>query len=95
MSDYQVVLSDRAKQRLSEIAAYLYEQSLSKEFVVNYLNSFESWLEMLLTEFPESGTLMPDYGKNVRRVVYKKYSFLYRVNGVYIEVLTIYRDNLP
>jgi plasmid stabilization system protein ParE len=35
MSDYQVVLSDRAKQRLSEIAAYLYEQSLSKEFVVN------------------------------------------------------------
>ncbi len=38
---------------------------------------------------------MAEYGKDIRRVVYKRYSFLYRVKGNVIEILTIYRENLP
>jgi len=80
---------------MEEIADYLYTQHLSAKFVVNYLEQFETWLESLLGTFPESGTPMPEFGEGVRRVVYRKYSFLYRVNGDVIEILTVYRENLP
>ena len=80
---------------MEEIADYLYQQNLSNQFVLNYLNRFEIWLETTLIQFPESGTPMPDYGNNIRRVVYQKYSFVYRLKGDVIEILTIYRENLP
>ncbi len=37
---------------------------------------------------------MPEFGDDVRRVVYQKYSFVYRINGDAIEILTRYRENL-
>ncbi len=82
-------------QRLDEIAAYLYTQHLSKEFVRDYLNRIGQWLHTMLLTFPESDTPMSHYGPVIRRVVYKEYSFLYRLNGAQIEILTIHRDNLP
>ena len=95
MNDYTIVFSPHARLRMEEIADYLYQQSLSKEFVVDYLNRFEIWLETLLCQFPESGAPMPEYGNGVRRVAYKKYSFHYRVKEGVIEILTVYRENLP
>ena len=95
MSDFTLVFSPRAKQRLEEIADYLHQQKLSDAFIVDYLNRFENWLETLLIQFPESGTPMPEFGEGIRRVTYKKYSFLYRVNDDVIEILTVYRENLP
>jgi plasmid stabilization system protein ParE len=62
---------------------------------MNFLGRIESWLNTLLRQFPESGTPMPEFGEGVRRVVYKRYSFLYRVQGKVIEILTLYRENLP
>jgi len=95
MSSRTIVFSPRAKQRMREMADYLYEQNLSSEFVLNYMDRFESWLETLLGQFPESGIPCPEYGENVRRVVYNKYSFIYRLKNEVIEVLTVYRENLP
>ena len=103
MSDFKIIFSPRARERLADIADYLYQQDCSKSFVLNYLNRFESWLNKVLVQFPESGTPMPeyeaDYGKDIRRVVYQKYSFVYRINSKSkdntIEILTIYRENLP
>ena len=95
MSDRTIVFSPRARDRLEEIGDYLYEQRLSAEFVVEYLQRFEDWLEALLCEFPESGTPMPELGEGIRRVVYRKYCFLYRVQGNVIEIITVYRENLP
>ncbi|VAX09713.1 hypothetical protein MNBD_GAMMA25-1234 [hydrothermal vent metagenome] len=66
MSDLTIVFSPRAKQRMEEIADYLYQQNLSQAFVVDYLNHFET----LLCQFLESGTPMPEYGDGIRRVVY-------------------------
>ncbi|PPD28530.1 MAG: hypothetical protein CTY19_18540 [Methylomonas sp.] len=90
-----IVFSPRAKQRLGEIADYLYGQNLSKEFVINYLKQFEAWLNVLLGQFPESSVLLPEYGDEIRKVVYKKYSFVYRIKNDRIEILTIFRENLP
>ena len=95
MSKRAIVFSPRAQQRMEEIADYLYQQNLSNEFVLDYLSRFETWLDMLLGQFPESGTPMPEYGDGMRRVVYHKYSFIYRVKEDVIEILTVYRDNLP
>lgn len=38
---------------------------------------------------------MPEFGDGVRRVVYREYSFVYRIVGDVIEILTIYRENRP
>jgi plasmid stabilization system protein ParE len=95
MSDYRIVFSPRAQERLAEVADYLYQQNLSQRFVLDYMQRFEDWLNTLLVQFPESGTLMPEFGEGIRRVVYQKYSFVYRLKGETIEILTVYRENLP
>ncbi len=95
MSSRTIVFSPRARQRLQEIASYLYRQNLSNEFVLDYLNHLEEWLMTMLVQFPFSGTPMPEFGEDIRRVVYQRYSFVYQVNGDAIEILTVYRENLP
>jgi len=95
MNELPIIISPRALERLEEIADHLYTQHLSAEFVVKYMQEFEDWLERVLGTFPESGTPVPTFGADVRRVVYRKYSFLYRIREDTIEILTIYRENLP
>lgn len=95
MNNRVIIFSPRAKQRLEEIAEYLYQQSQSKPFVRSYLDQFDAWLQVILGQFPESGTLIPEYGEDVRRIVYREYSFLYKIKDDKIEILTVYRENLP
>jgi len=95
MSNKKIVFSPLAQQRFEELADYLYQQQVSKAFVLNYLTQFEMWLENILGVFPESGCLMPEFGEGVRRVVYREYSFVYRIESDVIEILTIYRENKP
>lgn len=95
MNERPIVFSPRARERLEEIAEHLYAKHLSSEFVIAYIQQFEDWLEKVLGTFPDSGTSMPDCGEGVRRVVYRKYCFLYRVQENTIEILTVYRENLP
>ncbi len=95
MNNYRIVFSPRAKQRLEEIADYLYQQQLSRQFVIDYLQRFEDWLTVLLGQFPESGMLLPEFGNDIRRVVYNKYSFVYRITDDTVEILTVYRENRP
>ncbi|MFK5985478.1 MAG: type II toxin-antitoxin system RelE/ParE family toxin [Pseudomonadota bacterium] len=90
----KIVITKKANQRLIEIADYLYRQHCSKKFVITYLNKFKLKLKQVLIPFPESGTLAPEYGKNVRCFIYKKYSFLYEINDKNIVILTIFRENL-
>ena len=95
MSERSIVFSPRAMARVEAISDNLLQQHLSKKFVVEYLADLENWLNRVLLEFPNAGTSMPNLGLGLRRVVYKRYSFIYRIKGQKIEILTIYRDNLP
>lgn len=95
MNEYRIVFSPRARDRLQQIAAYLYQQNLSKKFVTEYLDRFERWLETVLLQFPECGTPMTEFGDDIRRVVYQHYSFVYRIRQSDIEILTIFRENRP
>ncbi len=51
MSRHRIVFSPRARQRLEDIAEYLYQKKLSKVFVLQYLQKFETWLETLRGSF--------------------------------------------
>jgi len=95
MNERIIIFSPRAQTRLNEIADYLYRKNLSKKFVRDYINSFEKWLNLVLGQFPESGCLMSEYGDGIRRIAYREYSFIYRVNIKEREILTIYRENQP
>ena len=95
MSKPELVFSPRASERLAQIAAHLSDQGLSNAFIIEYLNQFELWLEKVLLEFPDSGIPMLEYGSEIRKICYKKYSFVYRVTATQIEILTVYRENLP
>ena len=44
---------------------------------------------MTLTQNFEHPRLMPEFGEGVRRVVYREYSFVYRIESDVIEILTI------
>lgn len=80
---------------MAQIAEYLSEQGLPNSFIVAYLNQFEVWLNKVLLEFPDSGIPMSEHGLGIRKICYKKYSFVYRVTASRIEILTVYRENLP
>jgi len=95
MSEYRIVFSTRAKERLKQIAADLHQQQLSNAFVSSYLRQFEDWLDKVLLQFPESGTPLPEHGEGIRRIVYQKYSFIYRIQNSTIEILAIHRENKP
>jgi len=94
-NEIEIVLSPKAKKRLEDYANYLYKQNKSKDFICEYLNKIENYLDNTLRLFPESGTLMPDYGKGIRRLSYQRFSILYRVKKNKIEILTFYRQNTP
>lgn len=83
------------KKRLLEIIDYLHQQNLSNDFAVDYISKFEKFLTLVLTQFPEAGTLMPQFGEGVRRIVFQRYSFLYKVQQNTILILTVYRENQP
>ena len=90
----RIVFTRRANERLTEVADYLYRQHCSKKFVVNYIRGFRDHLKRVLIQFPESGTLVPEYGEDIRRIICKEYSFLYQIRGNDIEILTVFRENL-
>ncbi|MGZ4970188.1 MAG: type II toxin-antitoxin system RelE/ParE family toxin [Methylobacter sp.] len=75
-SEPEIVLSPKARQRLEELAEYLYTQTQSKRFVKEYIGKIEAYLENTLKLFPESGTPMPEYGEDIRRLSYQWFSIL-------------------
>lgn len=91
----RVVFSKRTIRRFESIADYIYKNTLSAEFTINYLAKIQAYIVSTLKLFPESGRLEPKYGKDVRKLVYQKYSILYRIKGDTILILTIFRENLP
>ncbi len=92
-----IIFSKRAILRLQSIADFIYKKSLSNEITVNYINRLKAYIISMLLSFPESGRKADEFGKDVRKLVYQGYSVLYKINleKARIEIMTIYRENLP
>ncbi|WP_169308538.1 type II toxin-antitoxin system RelE/ParE family toxin [Nitratifractor salsuginis] len=45
--------------------------------------------------FPKAGRPAEEFGSGVRKLVYQRYSILYRLESKQITILAIYRENQP
>ena len=91
----KIEFSHKAYSRLEEIAEYIYEQSKSKKITRTYLIKFRHYIIQTLTHFPHAGRPSEELFSGTRKLVYQGYSIIYRVFEERVEILTIYRENLP
>lgn len=92
-----IIFSKRATSRLNNIAEFIYKESRSESITNNYLQRMKDYLISVLLTFPESGSPIEEMCKNCRKIAYQKYAIIYRINLNLkrIEVLNIFRENLP
>lgn len=92
-----VVFSTKAALRLAAISNYLFEKTGSQQFVLDYMARMKEYIRLILLQFPEAGREAEEYGPNIRKIVYRGYSILYRHNEPKgrIEIVNLFRENLP
>ena len=91
----KITFSQKAIDTLISQAKYIYELTLSLEKADNYFDEMEDYINHTLKVHPKLGRPAPELGFDVRKLVYKRYSILYRITSIEIEILTIYKENLP
>lgn len=91
----KVLFSQKASNRLIEQAQYIFEQTKNAKKADAFLDTMESYITSVLNEYPKLGRAAPEYGTDIRKLVYKRYSILYRIDKDCIRILTLYRENLP
>ena len=91
----KIEFSHKAYQRLDALADYIYEQSNSKKTTVTYIKNLRQYIVETLTHFPQAGRPSEELASNTRKLVYQGFSIVYRIANNRIEILTIYRENLP
>jgi len=91
----KIIFSQKAIQALLSQAKYIYELTFSIEKADSYLDEMEAYINHALSVHPKLGRPVPELGLNIRKLVYKRYSILYRIIDTKIEILTIYKENLP
>jgi len=90
-----VVFSKEAVDDLVSQALYIYERTQSIELSDNYLDGMKAFIVETLSHFPRAGRPSEDIAPDSRKLVYQGYSIIYRITGDRIEILTLYRENLP
>lgn len=90
-----IVFSKTATKNLISQAKYIYEQTRSRKLSDKYLDKMKTFIIEILSTFPKSGRPSEDLAANTRKLVYQGYSIIYRLSDKRVEILTIYRENLP
>jgi plasmid stabilization system protein ParE len=90
----KIEFSNKAYQRLEELAEYIYEQSKSKKTTITYIKKLRQYIIETLTHFPQAGRPSEELAPNTRKLVYQGFSIIYRISNERIEILTIYRESL-
>ena len=91
----KIVFSKTASKNLIEQAKYIFEQSQDVECADRYLDNMQSFITEVLSMFPKSGRPSEELAKDTRKLVYKGYSIIYRLASEHIEILLIYKENIP
>ena len=91
----KIDFSKNAHQNLDDVATYIYTQTKSKPITVKHLHQLRGYIKLSLSEFPKIGRPAEEFGKDIRKLVYQKYSILYRIQKTHIGIIAIYKDNLP
>lgn len=91
----KIDFSYKAYHRLEALAEYIYKQSGSKSTTAAYIRKLREFIIETLSHFPQAGRASEELAPNTRKLVYQGFSIIYRVSEERIEILTIYRENLP
>ncbi len=91
----KVQFSAIAAEQLVEQAMFLFEQTMSVEKSDAFLDDMQAYITTSLARFPLLGRPCFIYGENIRKLVYRHYSILYKIEATQIFILTIYKQNLP
>ncbi|HUH43244.1 MAG TPA: type II toxin-antitoxin system RelE/ParE family toxin [Sulfurimonas sp.] len=92
---YKINFSKVALKNLVEQAIYIYEQTKSEELADRYLDKMKSYIVGTLQNFPKSGRATEELAADSRKLVYQGYSIIYKIMGNEINILIIFRENLP
>ncbi len=89
--------TQRAAKRLRAIADYLLSKTGSQQTAEQQVLEIQRYLLDILLPYPEAGVQIDGYGKGVRKISYKSYTILYKINLAKsrIDILNIYRYNQP
>jgi plasmid stabilization system protein ParE len=96
MKNNKLIFAPKFKHRLEAIAEYLYLNTKSKEVVRAHISNIKTSLQILRV-FPQLGREANEFGNDIRKLVILDYTVLYTFNEneERIEVLNIFRENLP
>lgn len=92
---HKIVFSKTAVANLVEQAKYIYEQTKNEQVADKYLDKMKNYIIQTLSHFPKSGRPTEELATNTRKLVYQGYSIIYTISDMQIEILVIYRENLP
>ena len=91
----KVIFSKTATNNLISYALYIFEQTQSADLSDTYLDEMKDYIVTMLSTFPKAGRPSEEILAGSRKLVYQGYSILYRIEYEQIEILTIFRENLP
>jgi plasmid stabilization system protein ParE len=91
----EIVFSKKAAQNLIDQALYIFEQTQSAELSDKYLDEMKNYIIEMLSKFPRSGRASDDIAPHTRKLVYQGFSIIYRERDERLDILTLYRENLP
>jgi len=91
----KAIFSKIATDDLISQALYIFEQTKSIELSDKYLDDMKEYIVTMLSSFPKAGRPSEELAPNTRKLVYQGYSIVYRIGQEHIEILTLYRENLP
>jgi len=91
----KINFSKKAHQNLDDVATYIYAQSKSKSITARHIRKLREYINLTLCDFPKIGRPAEEFGKNIRKLVFQRYSILYIIQTTHIDIVTVYRENLP
>lgn len=91
----RIRFTEEAYERLDEIAEYIDSQTLSKKTTAGYIRKLRDYITETLSRFPQAGRPAEELAPGVRKLVYQGFSIIYRLGDERIDILTLYRENLP
>lgn len=91
----EVIFSKKATASLIDQALYIFDRTQSIELSDKYLDNMKEFIITTLSAFPKAGRPSEELALSTRKLVYQGYSIIYRIINERVEILAIYRENLP
>ena len=91
----KIEFTEESLQNLDEIAQYIYDETQSKNITSKHIRKLRPFIKASLIDFPKLGRPAEEFGINIRKLIYQRYCILYIIQEKGIDIITIYRENLP